>query len=129
MLLDTHVWLWYFSDPEQLSQAALIAIESAVKRCEVYVCAVSVWEITLLVRKDRLKLSMTPAEWLAACESLDFLHIVPLDARTLLRAAELNDFHPDPADRFITAYALENGWKLVTKDRRIRDYQGVATVW
>jgi PIN domain nuclease of toxin-antitoxin system len=44
----------------------------------------------------------------------------------------LPDSYPgDPADRLIYATAIEHGWQLVTKDRRMRDYQHARqlTVW
>jgi len=39
------------------------------------------------------------------------------------------DFHDDPADRFIAAACLANGLPLVTKDRAIRAWGHVETIW
>ncbi|MCZ6872781.1 MAG: PIN domain-containing protein [bacterium] len=35
----------------------------------------------------------------------------------------------DPADRLIVATAIEHGVELVTKDRRLRSFAPVRTVW
>jgi PIN domain nuclease of toxin-antitoxin system len=42
-----------------------------------------------------------------------------------------SSFPGDPADRLIFATAVEHGWRLVTKDRRIRDHRHprAVTVW
>lgn len=41
-----------------------------------------------------------------------------------VRAANLADFHKDPADRLIVATALAGGHQLVTSDRKILDWSG-----
>jgi PIN domain nuclease of toxin-antitoxin system len=40
-------------------------------------------------------------------------------------------FPGDPADRLIYATAIEHGWQLVTKDRRLHDHPHLRpiTVW
>ena len=38
-------------------------------------------------------------------------------------------FHKDPADRMIVATACLHGLTLLTKDRDIRSYAGVKTLW
>jgi prevent-host-death family protein len=37
--------------------------------------------------------------------------------------------HDDPADRIIVATALPLGATLITKDRRLRRYRAVRTIW
>jgi PIN domain nuclease of toxin-antitoxin system len=48
----------------------------------------------------------------------------PLTGEVGIAAATLLDFHPDPADRFITATALLYGATLVTADDRILTWSG-----
>ena len=129
LLLDTHAWVWYLSDPQQLSAPALAEIEKAVQGTGVCVSAISLWEVALLVGKGRLQFSISLHDWLQYNESLNFLKVVPLDGPIVLTAAELPNFHPDPADRFIVATGLVNRWSLVTKDQKIRDYSAIPTIW
>ena len=56
IVLDTHVWLWWLSAPEQLSESASAAIEAAVVDDAVHICAISAWEVALLVQRGRLGL-------------------------------------------------------------------------
>jgi PIN domain nuclease of toxin-antitoxin system len=46
-----------------------------------------------------------------------------------IAAAELSDALRDPADCLIVPTALNHSSRLVTKDRRIREAQIVATIW
>ena len=48
---------------------------------------------------------------------------IAVDGETGVRAASLEKFHPDPADRIIVASAL-SGHRLVTADLRILDWPG-----
>lgn len=53
----------------------------------------------------------------------DGLVEIPLTGEMAVRAAKLPNLHPDPADRFIVAAALD-GHRLLTADRLILDWPG-----
>jgi len=128
--LDTHAWIWWLSNPGEISRAALEAIDRAKEKEEVLISSISSWEIALLVRKGRLGLTMPVEDWVERSEALPFIQFVPLDNRIALRSNQLpGDIHDDPADRIIIATALTLGAPLVSKDTRIRDYPHVATIW
>jgi PIN domain nuclease of toxin-antitoxin system len=130
IVLDTHVWVWWVASPEQISGPAQEEIERAMERGEVFISSISCWEIALLIRKGRLELTIPVADWIARSESLPFVRFVPLDNRIALRSNQLaGDFHEDPADRVILATALTLGAPLISKDRKIRDYPHVKTIW
>lgn len=130
IVLDTHVLVWWVSDPEKLSYAAQKAIESEIKRGVLLVSSISVWEICLLVKKQRLKLTMDTDRWLEEIESLPFLQFVPIDNSIAAKSVYLpGTLHEDPADRMIIATAKENGAMLVTSDERIRKYPNVQALW
>lgn len=46
-----------------------------------------------------------------------------------VRATLLGGFQGDPADRPIVATAIIDGVAVVTRDRTIREYEAVASVW
>jgi PIN domain nuclease of toxin-antitoxin system len=130
IVLDTHVWVWWVASPDMLSPAAAAGIDRAIEEDGLHVSAISCWELSLLVRKGRLELTMDVADWIAGSAALPFLRFVPVDRRTATRANQLaGDLHEDPADRLIIATALTLGATLVTKDLRIRDYAHVPTLW
>lgn len=95
-----------------------------------YVSSISVWEVSLLVLRGRLKLTIDVADWISRCEALPFLNFVPVDNLIALGANRLANYpHRDPADRMIIATALSMGATVVTKDEKIRGYKPVHSKW
>ena len=130
IVLDTHAWLWWISNPEKLGPAAASAIEQAVTQNGILLSSISTWEIALLVAKGRLTLSIDVHDWVRKTESLPFVRFMPVDNTIALRSVALPEkFHADPADRIITATALTTGLPLVTKDKKIRACSFVRTIW
>lgn len=130
IVLDTHVWLWWISNPEKLSTDASLAIQEAVREDSVIISSISTWEVALLVKKGRLELTIDLRDWIRKTEGLPFVRFMPMDNTIALRSISLpGDFHPDPADRIITATAMTMGLPLVTKDEKILNYPHVQTLW
>ncbi len=63
IVLDTHVWVWMHTSPEQLSDRALRVIAHS----EVHlVSPISVWEVSTLVSRGRLRLDLPVGDWVDA---------------------------------------------------------------
>ena len=60
IVLDTHAWIWWVADPARLSTAARKAIEKERVRG---ICAISVWELAVLIQRGRLVLDRDVADW------------------------------------------------------------------
>lgn len=130
IVLDTHAWVWLISDPERLSKVARNAIEKDIENRAIHVSSISAWEIALLTKRGRLKLSMDVADWISASESLPVLKFIPVDNRIALRSTMLpGKLHHDPADRIIVATALLLGATLITRDDKLLRYRHVDTLW
>ncbi len=124
------MWVWWASKPDELSARARERIELGMSDSQIYISAMSCWEIALLVRKGRLVLTTDAADWIARSEALPFLRFVPVDNRITVRSTELpGPLHDDPADRIIIATALCLGATLITRDARIRAWPYVTTLW
>jgi PIN domain nuclease of toxin-antitoxin system len=83
-----------------------------------------------LVEKGRLELSVDVRDWVRTTEGLSFVHFMPVDNTISLRSVTLpGRFHPDSADRIITATAMTMGLPLVTKDDKMLNYPHVRTIW
>jgi PIN domain nuclease of toxin-antitoxin system len=130
IVLDTHAWIWWVSNPDFLSDKAKQTIDEAVTNRNVLISSISVWEVAILVSRGRLKLTMNPDDWVAASEALPFFDFVPVSNSIALKSVQLPGIlHNDPADRIIIATAISMGAVLVTKDEKIRNYSHVKTVW
>jgi PIN domain nuclease of toxin-antitoxin system len=128
-LLDTHVWLWWLSDPELLSPAAGVAIEAAAAEHAIAISAISCWEVAMLVDRGRLVLDRSVDAFVRGTEALPFVHMVDIDPRIAVASTRLSLPHRDPADRMIVATARLLDAQLVTNDAALREHAQVRTVW
>jgi len=129
IVLDTHAWVWFVSNPELLSKKAKRTIERAVVDNNVFISSISAWEVALLTSKKRLLLSMEVADWIKKSEMLPFVNFIPVDNSIAVKSVNLpQSFHSDPADRIIIATAISLGASLITKDERILKYSHVKTI-
>ena len=130
IVLDTHAWIWFISNPDLLSKRAKKALNAAVKDKSILISSNSAWELALLVTKNRIKLTLDVTDWIAKSESLPFIQFVPLTNSIAVKSVNLPlPLHPDPADRIIIATALSAGAPLVTKDKKLLDYAPTKTIW
>lgn len=130
ILLDTHAWLWWVSDPDMLSSDARKAVDDAAADRSIHVSSISAWEVAVLVAKGRLKLSMGVEDWVKRSEGLPFITFLPVSNAIALKSVFLPEpFHNDPADRIIVATTMAMGSSLITKDRKILAYPHVKTLW
>lgn len=130
IILDTHILVWLLGQPHKLSKGAKQVIDKAIAKNELRVSAISIWEICMLVKKNRLKLTMDLESWIDKIEELPFLQFIPVDNKVAIKSVLLNDkLHQDPADRIIIATALIFGARLITSDKKIIRYKEVETIW
>lgn len=132
IVLDTHALIWWVADDGNLSGNASAAIKQELSNPDglLMVSSISVWEIALLVSKERLTLNMDLERWLDTVGQIEGLRFVPVDNRIAIQSTRLpGEFHADPADRMIVALARHLAVPLVTADAKIRAYKHVSTVW
>ncbi|HLG70168.1 MAG TPA: PIN domain-containing protein [Chloroflexota bacterium] len=127
LLLDTHVVHWWTTEPERLSRTAEKAVEEAD---DLVMSGISFFELAWLARRGRIGVAKPIGLWLQ--ELAAGFRTMPITAAIAVTAATLPDSFPrDPADRLIYATAIEHGWRLVTKDERLRSHRHdrPITVW
>lgn len=123
IVLDTHVLVWFAEDHPRLGPRTIRLTDAALQRDEVLVSAVSFWEIAMLADKQRLTLLVSPTALRRSVLEQGVREVV-VNGAVAIAAAQLADFHGDPADRLIVASALSIGATLVTADRSILGWQG-----
>ncbi len=124
LLLDTHVWIWAAEQREdELSSRVLRLIDAASRRNMVLISAISMWEIAMLVERNRIALSAEPLQWIERASSVPGVEVVGLTPRIAVGSTRLpGNPHADPADRILMATARDTGARLVTRDRQIVRY-------
>ena len=123
-LIDTHVLIWFLTEPERLSKGASAFLDDPAN--DVLVSAVSAYEIEYKRPLDPL-LQRLPFALEAAVEDQVFIwrHISPSDA---VRAGRLSRDHRDPWDRILAAQALEDAIPILSADRQLEGF-GVRLIW
>lgn len=126
-VIDTHVWLWWLSEPGRLTKAARRALETAQR---IGVPAICCLEVATLAAKGRITLDRPALDWMRDALAAPRVELLPLTPAVAARAAGLPAAFPgDPADRLIVATAIIEAATLVTKDDRIRQSETVRTIW
>jgi len=119
VVLDTHVIHWWSAEPDRLSRTATKAIGEAD---ELAVAAISWFELAWLASHERIVLTIPIRSWLDQLSAqVRTVGITTAIAETAV--ALPSSFPGDPADRLIYATAIEHGWRLVTKDGRLRAHR------
>jgi PIN domain nuclease of toxin-antitoxin system len=123
ILLDTHVWIWYVNGSEELGKTIQKTITTALYNNSAHLSAISLWEIGMLEKKQRITLEMPCLEWINKSIELTHMRILPITPAIAIESCNLpGKFHDDSADRMITATARVEGLTLVTRDARILTY-------
>ncbi|RLB25009.1 MAG: PIN domain nuclease [Deltaproteobacteria bacterium] len=124
LLLDTHVLVWLDEGNPRLGSMTLGLMNDALASGQLGVASISFWEVGMLVGKNRLDIKVELDVWRRELLQSGLVEIA-LNGSAALRAAQLLEFHGDPADRLIVATAIEYPATLVTADKRILEWEGL----
>jgi PIN domain nuclease of toxin-antitoxin system len=126
LLLDTCAFLWFETASVELSRAARAAIEDAEN--DVYLSAVSVWEIGRKFAAGSLVLSSPPEVLIPRVREESRIESLAFTEPDALMVEKLPRLHKDPFDRMLIAQALVSGMRVVTSDAAFSAYP-VQILW
>jgi len=127
IVLDTHAWIWWVSEPAALGRVARREIDRAKR---IGVPAMCCLELATLVARGRISLDRPPLQWMRDALALPRVDLLTLTPAVAVKAAELPARFPgDPADRLIAATAILESALLITKDERLQESAVVRTAW
>ncbi len=126
LLLDTHIWLWSALQPDRLTRRVARALMDPGN--ELWLSAISVWELTILQRKRRFRIPDELTAWVA--KSMQDLELVeaPMTVEVALAVSSLSFSHADPADHFLAASAKVFDLTLVTGDEHLMQLPGIRVI-
>ena len=130
LLLDTHTFLWAYSETGKLPKLAKDAI--AEPSNEIFVSSISFWEISLKIRIGKLKpVGRHPSELVEVARSLGMIPmpLTPDEAATYGDLTE--NTHFDPFDRMLAWQAISRKLILVSGDKEFRRFEkdGLKLIW
>lgn len=122
ILLDTHVWVWWVSQMEQLTPQMQQVIRNQ-QDAGIGVSMISCWEIAKLVEVGRLQLTLPTLDWLNQAIAYPGVQLLELTIPIVVESTQLpGAFHRDPADQIIVATARVHNIPLLTADDKILNY-------
>ncbi len=123
LVLDTHVWIWIINGEQTIKPAIRQRVQRALEKSRVFVQAISVWEVGMLWKKDRIQLQEPLLNWVHTALDKTGFSLAPLTEAIAVESVLLpGKFHNDPADRMIVATARLEKAILLTRDSNIIDY-------
>ena len=126
LLLDTCTFLWLIIDSPLLSSRAQELFAS--EENEVYLSAVSTWEIALKHSLGRLPLPESPQRFIPSQRDKHGIQTLPLDEESTLQLLRLPLLHHDPFDRMLVCQAIVQGLTILTPDDLVSQYP-VRVIW
>ena len=126
LLLDTCTFLWIVGGTSDVSVRARELFVDPDN--EVYLSAVSSWEIALKHAAGRLPLPEPPERFVPAERRRHGIDTLDLDEETALHLGRLPPLHRDPFDRMLVCQAIVHGLVILGPDPLITQYP-IRSAW
>ena len=126
LLLDTHAFIWWFSEPEKLSPKASALLADVNN--DLLLSAASVWEMQIKIQLGKLKFTVSLRELVESQEQTNGVQVLPVGLEHVLALDALPAHHKDPFDRLLMAQANVEDAFLVSGDPAFSSYP-VKLLW
>lgn len=126
LLLDTHAFIWWDSEPSKLGRRALHACCDPAN--EVLFSVASAWEMEIKRQLGKLRLRMPLQEIVEQQRAANGIGLLDVRLPHVIQLDSLPTPHKDPFDRILVAQAIVEGATLVTADPAIEVYP-VPVLW
>lgn len=117
-VLDTHTWVWWVLEDSRMDRVAAERLDGFGASDRPYLSDISLWEVVMLVEKQRLELPMSLHEWLDAATHPRTVRVVSISAAIAADTDAARALR-DPADRIVVATSRVLDAPLFTYDRAI----------
>ena len=124
VLLDTCVFLWLLTGERPFPER----VRAAMTDDELWLSAVSVWEISVKFAKGTLRLPVAPGRLIPDARKRYGISTLPVDEESALHLVKLPRLHADPFDRMLVSQAIVHGLTIVTPDPLVAQYPA-RTMW
>jgi PIN domain nuclease of toxin-antitoxin system len=127
ILLDTHVWVFYYS--QQYKRLSKKAIETLSREPTLVISPISGWELAQLGLKKRIDLKMDVGHWIDLTLKDPRLELLDMSMDILVSSVCLEAKHKDPVDRILATTAIFNNIPLITADKKLHQFPKLKTIW
>jgi PIN domain nuclease of toxin-antitoxin system len=126
LLLDTHPFLWWATEPENLSPR--VSVLCADERNTLHISVASIWEMQIKADLGKLSLSCPLNELIQEQQQHNGLVVLPAQAQHVYALKHLPPIHKDPFDRLLIAQTKVEEMVLLSADGFFKHYD-VAVMW
>jgi PIN domain nuclease of toxin-antitoxin system len=120
LLLDTHTFIWWDSEPTKLSAQALALCRE--RQNSLLLSVASVWEMQIKLQLDKLKLTLPLSELIESQRQTNHLEVLPILLPHVLALQQLPPHHKDPFDRLLIAQASVEAVGIISNDPMFPKY-------
>jgi PIN domain nuclease of toxin-antitoxin system len=114
LLLDTHTFIWWDSEPTRLSAQAMALCQD--RENVLLLSVASVWEMQIKLQLGKLKLNLPLADVIESQRQVNNIQVLPVALTHVLALDKLPPYHKDPFDRLLIAQASVEEAVLVSGD-------------
>lgn len=126
LLLDTHTFIWWDSDPAKLSPQVLALCDDSANT--LLFSVVSAWEMQIKAQLGKLTFNRPLADLIAQQQATNHLEILEISLAHVLALDSLPASHKDPFDRLLVTQANSEGAVLLSRDPVFAQYP-VNILW
>ena len=124
-LLDTHTFLWFVNDSDEIPEQLFNLLESDV---DLFLSIDSLWEIAIKVNIGKLTWPKLYANFVSEQIKLNDIEILPISLEHLNLISTFPLYHKDPFDRLIIAQSLVENLTVISKDSAFNAYP-ITKLW
>lgn len=129
-LLDTHTFIWKLVDTKRVP--AKVYAETENPDNEVFLSAISLWEIAIKTRRNKLDLGGVENVKLVSLAEKMGIQVLPLNPEEAASYGDLaENTHFDPFDRMLIWQAISRNLTLVSGDAEFQRFRkhGLKLLW
>lgn len=126
LLLDTHAFIWWATEPEKLSPKAQGSFVDASN--SLLLSVVSIWEMQIKSQLGKLRLNLPLRELIESQRQTNSLQVLSVELEHVLALGNLPTHHKDPFDRLLIAQSMVEDAFLVSMDNAFASY-AVKLLW
>jgi len=129
VLLDTCAAIWLMNGDIMTPQSRAAISTAQTHNLGVFVSPISAWEISMLMTRGRIRLTLEPEAWFDALLEWPGVRLAPMPPSVLITSNLLPGSPPrDPADRIIASTARAFGYSVITRNGELTTYSDAGHI-
>ena len=126
LLLDTHTFMWWHSEPEYIPKNTLTLLQDPDN--EVILSVVSLWEMQIKIQLGKLNLRDDLELMLKIQQEQNNISLISVTLPHILELKNLPLHHKDPFDRILIAQSKVENAILISRDSVFKNYE-CSLIW